>query len=222
MPPWSARLAPKNPNSSDSSNRPNRPNPSNSSRISPFEDSLHQRPQLPFGSASNPIVPTLYPPPRQNSHLTSTQPRNIPRHSRSLSHPFPSFFGGGRKSNRNLRSNYDGGDFNSTDDDTIEAGSPLQDSPPKGVQGKGSKAQDPNFTAGKCITCNSTVHWPKILQTFRCQVCLTINDLKPMETNPPKDDADKEAGTKSSGKPLPTSPLVDKGEKYKASQRFFD
>jgi len=30
------------------------------------------------------------------------------------------------------------------------------------------------------MTCDSMVRWPKELKVFRCAVCLTINDLKPV------------------------------------------
>lgn len=37
----------------------------------------------------------------------------------------------------------------------------------------------PPQATGKCSTCDSTMKWPKHLDSFRCQVCLMVNDLKP-------------------------------------------
>lgn len=42
------------------------------------------------------------------------------------------------------------------------------------------KVPEKDLTTGKCMTCDSMVRWPKNLSVFRCTVCLTINDLKPI------------------------------------------
>ncbi|KAK8024746.1 ubiquitin protein ligase [Apiospora arundinis] len=38
-----------------------------------------------------------------------------------------------------------------------------------------------DFRTGNCMTCGGLVRWPKELDVFRCTICLTINDLKPLE-----------------------------------------
>jgi E3 ubiquitin-protein ligase HECTD2 len=98
------------------------------------------------------IIPTLAP---------GARPK---RHGRSMSHPFPSLFAGRRK--------LDGGAAvpgESTDDDAGSA-SPS----PR------AKVPDGELVSGKCMTCDSMVRWPRELMVFRCTVCLTINDLKPV------------------------------------------
>ncbi|KAK8134587.1 hypothetical protein PG984_006599 [Apiospora sp. TS-2023a] len=40
-----------------------------------------------------------------------------------------------------------------------------------------------DFRNGNCMTCGGLVRWPKELDIFRCTICLTINDLKPLEFN---------------------------------------
>ena len=37
-----------------------------------------------------------------------------------------------------------------------------------------------DFASGRCMTCDSDVKWPKEIDVFRCTVCHTINDLKPI------------------------------------------
>ena len=34
-----------------------------------------------------------------------------------------------------------------------------------------------DMVAGRCMTCNTAVKWPKHLNVFRCTSCLMVNDL---------------------------------------------
>jgi E3 ubiquitin-protein ligase HECTD2 len=79
-------------------------------------------------------------------------------HSRSLSHPFPLLFTGRRKAPAAGES---------TDDDAS-------------LRHGHGKDPDKDLVAGKCMTCDSMVRWPRELLVFRCTVCLTINDLRPV------------------------------------------
>lgn len=87
-------------------------------------------------------------------------------HGRSMSHPFPSLFHGKKKGNTPTPPGV--GVF---DDDDI--------SPEKSTGARSSRVPDKDFSTGKCITCNSSVSWPKELHAFRCKVCTTVNDLQP-------------------------------------------
>lgn len=45
--------------------------------------------------------------------------------------------------------------------------------------------EDKDLIAGRCATCDSHMKWPRQLSTFRCSVCLMINDLKPVVESTP-------------------------------------
>ncbi|RPA97119.1 HECT-domain-containing protein, partial [Choiromyces venosus 120613-1] len=51
--------------------------------------------------------------------------------------------------------------------------------------GGGSRSGSAQFTTGRCMCCDCTVRWPSNLNVFRCTVCMTINDLKPVPPGPP-------------------------------------
>jgi hypothetical protein len=110
-------------------------------------------------------VPTLYPRRRVEPQTTSV------KHSRSFSHPFPSFFGGGSK--KKNRVNVDSTD----DDDSIGDG--------RSNHTSNVPSRNPSVNAssesitGRCMACDSTVRWPRDLRVFRCTICLTVNDLEP-------------------------------------------
>jgi E3 ubiquitin-protein ligase HECTD2 len=101
-------------------------------------------------------------------------------HSRSFSHPFPSLFGGGRKSEKKNHLKTDANIYDTTDDDASTNG----DSARSNLSGKApsrNTSQNGNKepVTGKCMTCNSTVRWPQGLKVYRCTICQTINDLEP-------------------------------------------
>lgn len=134
----------------------------------------------PAGSTSDPLygpssypdfeIPTLHPsrprPETANSALS---------HSRSFSHPFPSFLGR-KRSDKKHGSKQESLVFDSTDEEVSYG----RVSGPQRVTGH----TVPNIVekepvTGKCMTCDSTVRWPQGLKVFRCTICLTINDLEP-------------------------------------------
>jgi E3 ubiquitin-protein ligase HECTD2 len=115
-------------------------------------------------------IPTL-------SHGTawshSSKPRRTASHGRSMSHPFPSLFTGRKKAQGDS-----GAGFESTDEDSISP--TLARNTSLNPSAKQIRVPDKDLMTGKCMTCNSMVRWPKDLKVFRCTVCLTINDLKPV------------------------------------------
>jgi E3 ubiquitin-protein ligase HECTD2 len=120
-------------------------------------------------------IPSL-PPPSHGAQGSSgsSRPTRTASHGRSMSHPFPSLFAGRKK--RSGESATAG--FESSDDDAV---SPvLTRHTPQYPNTKPVKVPDKDLITGKCMTCDSMIRWPKELKVFRCTVCLTINDLKPI------------------------------------------
>lgn len=98
------------------------------------------------------------------------------KHNRSVSHPFPLFFGG-KKLDKKL---------NDDDFDSSDSGSPSRRDTQKSKTGLApSTTPTPNTerqpVTGRCMTCDSTVRWPQGLKVFRCTTCLTVNDLEPFD-----------------------------------------
>lgn len=172
---WPARLLSNAPTSSSSSTPPFNSAPHSSNT----DNNPRQQTQLSMFSNSGtsnsrptPNVPTVTGPaaPEPSRRL----------HSRSNSHPFPSLFGGSKKDNNNnskAAARFDA--LESTDDEvTNYVGRPQAGSPSKSPHHRrGTPSGD--LLTGKCMTCDSTVRWPRNLKVFRCSVCLTINDLEP-------------------------------------------
>ncbi|KAH7407551.1 ubiquitin-protein ligase-like protein E3 [Cadophora sp. MPI-SDFR-AT-0126] len=167
MPPWSSRLL------SPSTRTESGPNPA----IGPPTSPAQPRPRISEADILNNAygIPSLPPPSHSNHGASSTsKPTRISSHGRSMSHPFPSLFS--TKKKRHGESARAAG-FESTDEDSISpiaARNIIQNPTPK------QKVPDKDLTTGKCMTCDSMVRWPKELKVFRCAVCLTINDLKPV------------------------------------------
>jgi E3 ubiquitin-protein ligase HECTD2 len=166
MPPWSSRLL------------------SPSSRNEPASNSVDTNAASPARARSRITetdilenaygIPSLPPPPHQNYGASrSSKPTRTPSHGRSMSHPFPSLFSTKKKRHGEITV----AGFESTDDDGTSPNAarniPQQ---PAGKQ----MVPDKDLMTGKCMTCDSMVRWPKELKVFRCTVCLTINDLKPI------------------------------------------
>ena len=137
----------------------------------------------------------------QNHHLQSssseedTHQRNHPprpRHTRSVSHPFPSLFSGRKKksSHGTAAAAADDDDDESDSDSPAAAGSGFMGGKPapptmRGHHRNGSSALGSrDFTTGRCMTCGSLVRWPQDLNMFRCTICLTVNDLQPADRVP--------------------------------------
>lgn len=124
-----------------------------------------------------------------------------PGHSRSMSHPFPSLFSSGRKKQQQQHGadrSSGGVDRSSSDSDfepltaSSKAGGrdatnpnpgPLPP-PMRGHRNGSSVGSRGDFVTGQCMTCASLVRWPSELSVFKCTICLTINDLQPLDRAP--------------------------------------
>jgi E3 ubiquitin-protein ligase HECTD2 len=114
-------------------------------------------------------VPVLQPSSKQGS-----------RHGRSISHPFPSFFSQGKRVGRRSHSDEAFGTDSTDDEHAVVPSGGFSSTSAKLEQSKARLAgPEKDLVTGKCITCDSSVRWPKELNVFRCTICLTINDLKP-------------------------------------------
>lgn len=178
---WSARQA---------------PNPSNLNANGALTSNGSER-QVPISLDHN--VPVLLP--------TSTTSTSIRRaHSRSLSNPFPSFLPTsiGHKGNNKKNNRQEYFDSDDDDDEVTYLPEPLSSSPRRRL------APEEEYVAGRCMTCRSTVRWPRSLKVFRCTTCLTVNDLEPCANaadssdkavNPPAGESPK-AKTREKGRSL--------------------
>jgi E3 ubiquitin-protein ligase HECTD2 len=197
MPPWSSRLL-----SPSSRNEPI-PNPydTNLSSHTPARSRVTEANIL--GNADS--IPSLPPPPHVSHGAASTsRPTRTNGHGRSVSHPFPSLFAAKKKSPRN-GDVATGAGFESTDDETT---SPSRSN----VHNSGAKLKghDTDLMTGKCMTCDSMVRWPKELKVFRCTVCLTINDLKPIALEARRGDGHRAPIVNTTGAPI-TSRYMSRG-----------
>ncbi|KAI0512856.1 hypothetical protein F5B22DRAFT_287128 [Xylaria bambusicola] len=109
-----------------------------------------------------------------------SKPKPLSKHSRSMSHPFPSLFSSKKKKNAAADSEHgyvdDVGDrdFHSK----VYSNSSQTTNTSRIATGPAELA------TGNCMTCAGLVRWPKDLQVFRCTKCLTINDLKVFAPTP--------------------------------------
>ncbi|CAD6499501.1 BgTH12-03613 [Blumeria graminis f. sp. triticale] len=99
-------------------------------------------------------------------------------HVRSISNPFPSFFSGKKKRFADTPTNVGATGIESTDQDKEP---PITNRNSSTSKAPKQKFAEKDFVTGKCMTCDSNVRWPKELNIFRCTVCMTINDLKPIK-----------------------------------------
>ncbi|RKF84004.1 putative E3 ubiquitin-protein ligase mug30 [Golovinomyces cichoracearum] len=151
---------------------------------------VHEKSPFPARSRSKYLEPELLEntngiPDLAHSKVSSSNTTKIStksNHSRSMSHPFPSIFSGKKKRQVNALSP---GNIKYTTDDSLSSNA-NRDS----VKSKAEKMKHPDrdLLTGKCMTCNSLVRWPKELNVFRCTVCLTINDLKPVVSETQRED----------------------------------
>jgi len=110
-----------------------------------------------------------------------SQPQR-PRHSRSMSHPFPSLF-----SSKKKKSGPMAGDVSEEEgDDARRAGSKYQRPATRGHK-NGNSTGTRDYATGNCMTCGSLVRWPRDLSVFKCTICLTVNDLQPLNRDPRRD-----------------------------------
>lgn len=98
-----------------------------------------------------------------------------PSHGRSLSHPFPSLFGTWKKKHDHPPGPGEADSDSSGD----EMGMPR----PEGSSSRSRDDRRPSATeymSGSCMTCGTLLRWPKHLSMFKCTVCVTINDVRPV------------------------------------------
>lgn len=125
------------------------------------------------------IPPALHDVDEANSTDYDSSPSRYrpPFHVRSLSNPFPSLFRGKRR--KDTRSDSPTEIFSNSDlpcDDFY----PPWCSEATGVNEDKGQAKMKDFASGNCMTCGSTMRWPKELDVFKCSICVTINDLTPL------------------------------------------
>lgn len=112
--------------------------------------------------------------------ISKPKPKPLSKHSRSMSHPFPSLFSSKKKKNA-AADNQLGYD---DDVDDHGYGAKLYSSSSQAANTSRAAPGPADFATGNCMTCAGLVRWPKELQVFRCTKCLTINDIKPSTPAP--------------------------------------
>ena len=95
---------------------------------------------------------------RRGSHQT-------PQHGRSISTPFSALHGSSDMSARVNGVNESFSGHNALPDES-RVNITIRDS-------------EKDLAKGSCATCDTQVRWPKDLDTFRCTICLMINDRNP-------------------------------------------
>ena len=157
MPSWTARLNRGSPQSS----KPSPKSKPQGSR-SPSYD------QPPGGRTLQDLplhgVPVLASPARPTTSRRSSEQTSPHGHVRSHSHPLNAMFGNGQPNTRAAAGH-----------DSFVGHNAL----PDGQQNGYSQDLEHDFATGSCATCDTHVRWPRTLDTFRCTVCVMINDLKP-------------------------------------------
>ncbi|KAK3297712.1 uncharacterized protein B0H64DRAFT_130284 [Chaetomium fimeti] len=125
----------------------------------------------------------------QNDSSSDEDLNPRPRHTRSVSHPFPSLFSSKKKRSTPVPHPDDSGS------DSMGEGPSLKGNPPpvRGHRNGSSSVGSRDFATGRCMTCGSLVRWPRELQMFRCTICLTINDVSPVDRDARREDAQEMA-----------------------------
>ncbi|KAL1632937.1 putative E3 ubiquitin-protein ligase [Neofusicoccum ribis] len=115
---------------------------------------------------------------------------------RSVSHPFPSLFGGGKKPRPNGSPNGDQLDGDERYYQHTAYGEPGSG---RGLPASGRREEE----TGNCMTCDSKVRYPRGLTTFRCSACLTVNDLVPVRQERPDRQPNTYPGAGQPRRPMP-------------------
>ncbi|KAI1427910.1 hypothetical protein F5Y12DRAFT_711543 [Xylaria sp. FL1777] len=108
------------------------------------------------------------------------KPKSLSKHSRSMSHPFPSLFSSRKKKNAAADNDLGYDDDAGGHDYSTRAYSSSSQAANAGKVAPGPA----ELATGNCMTCGGLVRWPKELHVFRCTKCLTINDLKSSTPGP--------------------------------------
>ncbi|KAI0401179.1 hypothetical protein F4802DRAFT_439637 [Xylaria palmicola] len=104
-----------------------------------------------------------------------SKPKPINKHSRSMSHPFPSLFSSKKKKNAVADNEYG----NDEDADHHDYNPKIYSSSSQAASTSRAAPGPADFATGNCMTCAGLVRWPKDVHVFRCTKCLTINDTQP-------------------------------------------
>ncbi|KJR83896.1 E3 ubiquitin-protein ligase HECTD2 [Sporothrix schenckii 1099-18] len=107
-------------------------------------------------------------------------------HSRSLSNPFPSLFSPKKKKAAHTESSFgSGGSTSGTDGEMLSTRTrrEQQDAAHSPTLFGVGRSERPSFASGPCITCGSLMRWARGAEAFRCGICLTVNDLIPVNAN---------------------------------------
>ena len=154
MPSWTARLNLGSPQSS----RPP-PQPRSQGLRSPTHEEPGWKPQDTRLHGVPPLASTISPADsRRGSEQTAT-------HGRSRSTPFSTIYKPGNVAPK-LNGSYDSFSGHNALPDGSRSNDQMQDI-------------EKDFAKGSCATCDTHVRWPRNLDTFRCTICIMINDLKP-------------------------------------------
>ena len=153
---------------------------SSSATPSPTTISVNERPISPRTRAHNlhsTGTSARFNPPLVTTELSpSSNAASRPHHGRSISHPFPSLFGNGKRTDRKVDLDQLEAELDALNDDTgIVPGNEITRS---SSEKEKSQPHENDLVVGKCATCDSLVRWPRHLDVYRCSVCLMINDLK--------------------------------------------
>ena len=157
MPSWTARLNLGSPPSSKPPPKPKYQGPRSPTYDQPPTGRMLQ--DLPLHG-----VPVLASPAQPTISRCGSEQAPQYAHGRSHSNPLAAMFG-----NSEATARADGGH-----DSFFE-----QDALPDSYSNGHTQDRENDFTTGSCATCNTHVRWPRNLDTFRCTVCVMINDLKP-------------------------------------------
>ena len=157
MPPWTARLNLGSPQSSKPSLKPKSQGPRSPTYDQPPTGRTLQ--DLPLHGV--PVLASPAPPTISRRGSEQAPPYG---HGRSYSNPLTAMFGNGEATAR----------ANGGHDSYFEP-TALSDS----HSNEYTQDTDIDFATGSCATCDTHMRWPRTLDTFRCTVCIMINDLKP-------------------------------------------
>ncbi|KAL9097899.1 MAG: hypothetical protein Q9165_000225 [Trypethelium subeluteriae] len=170
---------------------------------------------LSLWSPANYERPLPRPPPRSRSGQTRippTEPEDLGGvpvpirndtssrpHSRSISHSLGIF----RKKSTGRSAGNLGVDSSSDDDLASGPEDLLSSSPAKKAVGSSGKAkvEEQETTVAHCMTCDSSVHISKGTITYKCPICIAVNDLQPRLWEPINKELQERPGTSSDAKP---------------------
>ena len=114
---------------------------------------------------------------------TQISSRRRPDHDRSLSHPSASLSHTSKKGGIHLykEDGVESGVGSAGSQRTEDSSDPVDSV----FHGPGESTDQPGFAIGRCATCGTKLRWPRHVFSFRCTVCLMINDLRPVSKHVP-------------------------------------